>query len=810
MNADREILDWKLIWHGYRPGRRGLEEALNTLGNGYFATRGAFEDCHADGRHYPGTYLAGGYDRQATLVADRMVENEDLVNWPNWLPLTFRIEGGSWVSIDHVEVLQLEQTLELDTGVLIRHLRMRDDEGRETELESRRFVSMRNRHVAGIHWKITPLNWSGEITVRSSIDGTVKNAGVPRYRALEGHHHDVERIEQVGEDSMLLQVRARQSRVVVAVGARTRVFPPHVIDGIERTTQIRDGVIEQDLQTRAEAHVSIEVEKMVTLFTSRDRAISEPTEAAAERLEELPSFAKLLDEHQEAWKRLWSRFDVKLHPRSQYEQGVLRLHIFHLLQTTSEHTVDLDVGVPARGLHGEAYRGHIFWDELFIFPTLVLSAPEIARSLLMYRYRRLKAARRAAARSGLRGAMFPWQSGSDGREESQTVHLNPKSGRWLEDHTYRQRHISAAIAYNVLLYYQCTVDFDFMAFYGAELLIEISRFWASLADYDADEDRYHIKGVVGPDEFHTLHPRTGEPGIDDNAYTNLMAVWCLCRTCTALESLDSLTRKDLLERLDVTPEERWRWEHISRRMYLPLREDGLLLQFADYDTLQELDWEGLTARHADIARLDRVLEAEGNDVNRYQASKQADVLMLLYLFSVEQLEELFHRLGYPFEPAWVPRWVDYYEARTSNGSTLSQVVHAWVMARSQRATSWPLFRQALRADIEDVQGGTTPEGIHLGAMAGTVDLVQRGYTGLEPREDVLRIKPRLPQDLDRICFSIRYRDHWLRFEVGRKRVQVECVSGGGPPIRVGCRGVVRKLDVGQSTSFAVRGVRVDE
>ena len=180
----------------------------------------------------------------------------------------------------------------------------------------------------------------------------------------------------------------------------------------------------------------------------------------------------------------------------------LHLHIFHLLQTISRNTLDLDVGVPARGLHGEAYRGHIFWDELFIFPYLTLHLPELVRSLLLYRYRRLPEARWAAQQAGFCGAMYPWQSGSNGREEAQVVHLNPDSGRWLPDASHLQRHINVAIAYNIWQYYQATGDIEFMASYGAEMIFEISRFWASLAQYDSALDRFEIKGVMGPDEYH--------------------------------------------------------------------------------------------------------------------------------------------------------------------------------------------------------------------------------------------------------------------------------------------------------------------
>ena len=175
--------------------------------------------------------------------------------------------------------------------------------------------------------------------------------------------------------------------------------------------------------------------------------------------------------------------------------------------------------MPARGLHGEAYRGHIFWDELFIFPVLNLRLPTITRSLLRYRYRRVVEARRAAKLAGYSGAMFPWQSGSDGREESPELHLNPRSGRWNPDPSHRAHHIGIAVAYNVWQFYQVTGDLAYLIDYGTEMLAEIARFWVSRAAYDKERDRYSINGVIGPDEFHSGYPDRPFEGIDNNAYT---------------------------------------------------------------------------------------------------------------------------------------------------------------------------------------------------------------------------------------------------------------------------------------------------
>jgi alpha,alpha-trehalase len=295
---------------------------------------------------------------------------------------------------------------------------------------------------------------------------------------------------------------------------------------------------------------------------------------------------------------------------------ILRLHIFHLLQTVSPNSVDRNVGVPARGWHGEAYRGHVFWDELFIFPFLNLRLPEITRALLRYRYRRLSEARWAAREAGCRGVMYPWQSGSTGREESQPLHLNPRSERWVPDNSHRQRHINAAIAYNIWQYYQVTADREFLYAYGAEMLLEGARFWASIARRDPDSDRFEISGVMGPDEYHDNHPDRQEGGLDNNAYTNVMAAWTLWRALEALQMLPEERRLGLEQQLSIDSNELELWDEVSRKLKIPFHDDGIISQFDGYEQFAEFDWEAYREKYQTIERLDRILEAEADTANR--------------------------------------------------------------------------------------------------------------------------------------------------------------------------------------------------
>jgi trehalose/maltose hydrolase-like predicted phosphorylase len=795
---------WVLSYNEWSAHEQPLRESICTLGNGYFATRGAAEETTAGGPNYPGTYVAGGYNRLESEVAGRTIENEDLVNWPNWLCLSFRAEGDDWFHVDSVDLLEFQQQLDLRQGILERRVRFRHGADRETTLVSRRLVHMGQPHLAAIQWELTPHNWSGPIEIRSALDGTVTNQGVERYRGLSSRHLEVIGTDRVGEDGICLTVQTNHSFIRMVQAARTQAFVEDEHASPERRTTEEQEIVEQRLVVECARGKPLRVEKVVALFTSRDFAISEPATAARDAVTRAGTFSELCRTHVVAWKRLWNRADIEIHGGNGQSQLVLRLHVFHLLQTTSFNSVDLDAGVPARGLHGEAYRGHIFWDELFIFPFLNLRVPELTRSLLMYRYRRLPAARRLAQESGNRGAMFPWQSGASGREESQMIHLNPRSGRWIPDNTFCQRHVNAAIAYNVWQYFQVSGDIEFLSFHGAEMLLEIARFWASVATYNVQRDRYEIHDVVGPDEFHTQYHDSDTPGLKNNAYTNITAAWSLHRALCALDWLAEDRRAELVEQLAIGDEELRQWDAISRRMYVPFHDDGIISQFEGYEDLKELAWDRYRDKYGDIQRLDRILEAEGDSPNRYKASKQADVLMLFYLFSSEELAALFERLGYAFDPGIIPRSVDYYIARTSDGSTLSRVVHAWVLARSDRERAWQLFGRALQSDIGDIQGGTTSEGIHLGAMAGTVDLIQRCHTGIEMRDEILWFNPCLPKELVEVRLRIQYRGHWLRVRVAQQQLAITFEHGWSGPARIGVGGQVYEFAEGDERVFPLQ------
>jgi trehalose/maltose hydrolase-like predicted phosphorylase len=808
ITQSRTVEEWSLVFHGYDQAREGIRESLCTLGNGYFATRAAAVWATADGTHYPGTYLAGGYNRLQTDIAGRTVENEELVNLPNWLALDVRIGDQDWFDEKTTTLLDYRQELDLRRGLLLRTVRFEDACGRRTLLQEQRLISMSDMHLGALEVKITAENWSGRVTIRSGIDGRVVNGGAKLYRKFNGKHLESLVAEVVGNDGAYLLVRTCQSDIRIAQVARTQAFFDGVFLEIPRTVIKEAGYVGQEFAIDLVQGQTLSMEKLVFLYTSRDYAISECGLEAHKAMARAGRFEAAKADHTLIWAHHWHRFDVVIQPADPgFKLDVpmlLRLNMFHLLQTVSVHSIGLDIGIPARGWTGEAYQGHVFWDELFIFPFFNYRIPEITRALLTYRFRRLGEARAAAKSAGYKGAMFPWQSGSDGAEETEKLNLNPRSQRWVPDNSYLQRHVGSAIAYNVWQYFQVTEDIEFLQFYGAELILDIARFWSSTAVFDDKRGRYEIPGVMGPDEFHDGYPDAATAGVNNNAYTNVMAVWVLCRAKDVLDLLPTMRRDELTRRLSISPEEIARWENVSRRMYVPFHDDGVISQFEGYDSLRELDWDDYRTRYGNIQRLDLILESENDSPNGYKLSKQADVLMLFYLFSAEELDELLTRLGYPFSHDTIPNSVAYYAARTSQGSTLCRVVFAWVLARSDRPRSMTFFADALQSDVTDIQQGTTAEGVHLGAMAGTVDLIQRVSTGIEAKGDVLKLDPELPLEMEALDMRIRYRGHSLDLQLTRDALTVRGHDHEAAPISLCVAGEVCKFVGGSTRVFRLR------
>ena len=757
---------WCIACHDLDPASERTREALLTVGNGYMGTRGSMEDA-PEPPGYPGTYIAGLYNRLTSEIGGREVENEDFVNAVNWLPVSFGIDDEPPAMIGEMTVESIFRRLELKTGILSRDMTVSDAKGRKTRIVSERFASMDDPHACALRYRITPLNYNGTIRVSAALEIPGKNDGVPRYREL-GQTHLLPSGQEAAGNFLLVSARTVSSGTAISAAAAVDIGGVQTAPG---EPGVSAGRAELSFTAPAGSGRSFHLEKRVAIYTSGDAGVVDAADAARNAVKNMPSFDALKQASIQQWARLWNAMDIRL-TGDRFSQKILRLHMYHLLVSASPHNVHIDAGMTARGLHGEAYRGHIFWDELFILPFYELHFPEIARALLLYRYRRLDAARELARAEGFRGAMFPWQSGSSGREETQVVHLNPMTGGWGPDHSSLQRHVSLAIAYNTWRYWHTTGDLDFLEAFGAEMFFEICRFWADKARWDPETGRFHIDGVMGPDEFHEKYPKSDAGGVTDNAYTNLMTHWAMVTADGIFAAMRKPARQSLADRIGIDANEIESWAKIAAKLNIVV-EDGVIAQFDGYFSLHELDWEHYRSAYGDIHRMDRILKKEGKSPDDYKLAKQADVLMAFYVLGASRVTQMLRAMGYEADDGICRKNVEYYLPRTSHGSTLSRVVHgALAAALGDMDTSWKLYQEALASDYTDIQGGTTGEGIHTGVMAGTVLFAMTAYGGLRTDGDAVRLEPALPPLWEKMEFAIRFRGVRHDLEITRKEAVV--------------------------------------
>ncbi|MFX1505606.1 MAG: beta-phosphoglucomutase family hydrolase [Promethearchaeota archaeon] len=776
---------WILSYYDYKRNLEKTREALLTIGNGYFGTRGAMEEFNSNNVHYPGTYIAGVYNELASHMAGRAVVNEDLVNCPNWSFITFRLGEKEWFSLETFEIKTISRKLDLKRGILYKKLHVIDHQGRETLIESSRLASMANPHLACLRYNITPLNYSSTIKIKTSLNGAIINAGVDRYKGLNSKH--LKPVQYSGEENFLyLLVETTQSKIQITTVSKLIFSEDDKIILPEMTFSSESaGRIDSYVTLEAKLGKTINIDKIVAIHTSKDSDLDETVpllEAGKNTIQE-QDFDQILLESIKSWAQIWKRIDIRLEG-DRFVQTLLRLHQYHLMITASPHNEKIDAGIPARGLHGEAYRGHIFWDTVFILPFYLMHFPQIARSALLYRYRRLNQAREYAKKNGYEGAMFPWQSSLTGKEETPKFHLNPLSGKWGPDYSSLQRHVSLAIAYNVWNYFWVTDDTEFMVTYGAELLLEICRFWASKADLN-DQGVYEIRKVMGPDEFHEMFPDSSEEGLKDNFYTNLMVVWTFQRAFDILEILNEIENEQIRKKLNLTDLELVKWKDITEQINLILSEEGVFAQFNGYFNLKELDWETYRKRYGNIRRMDRILKVEGKSPDAFKVAKQADVLMTFYLLNPSEVRHLVEQLGYSIREDFLRVNYDFYANRTSHGSTLSKVVHSHLLNLLGRyEEAYQYYLDALKSDYIDIQGGTTGEGIHTGVMAGTVLLPMFSYVGLDLKSNKVHLSPTLPKDWRRIRFSFDFKGATYFLDVTHEKVKLRVTSNKKKEVRI--------------------------
>ncbi|MCC7105969.1 MAG: glycoside hydrolase family 65 protein [Chloroflexi bacterium] len=720
---------WRLDQPGYEPALERDVEARFAVSNGFLGVRASLEQPTTASR--PRTFIAGLFN-----VDPEGSGPPFLAPGPDWVRIAPRIDGET-PSLSSEQTLSFKRTLDLRRGLLLSEWTCRGAAGPGFRLQTLRLVSLAHRGLA-IQLARLDVFQDTAVTLEAWLEppepGLVAlpvQAPLHLWRTRDG----------LGQLAVASVMDCR-------VGGRSLASQADA-NGLRRTWHGPAGPRRSALFQR-------------TVAFARGSAGHAPTDAAIGSLKAARRAGARgrLAAHVHAWERRWAASDVVVEG-DEASQRALRFALYHL--NSAADPDDERVSIGARALTGDAYQGHVFWDtEIFLLPFYSLTWPRAARAMLMYRYHTLPAAREKAARLGYRGALFAWESAATGAEVTPTQAIGPDGQVIPIRCGIDEQHISADVAYAVWQYWQATGDGAFLRQAGAEIILETARFWASRATLE-DDGRFHIRGVIGPDEYHE--------GVDDNAYTNVMAQWNLER---GLEVAQLPRRRwprrwaELRAQLQLTDGELSHWRAVAQGLATD-RVDGpeVLEQFAGFSGLEAVD---LTAYVDRAVPMDVLLGRERT--SRSQVIKQADVLMLLAL------------LPERFNPAEAMASFRYYEPRCGHGSSLSPAVHALVAARLgllDRAMAY--VHQASAIDLSDGRGNAA-HGIHIGAQGGLWQAAVFGFAGMRLDSDRLRFDPRLPPEWAALRFSVQWRQRALGIEIDRASGTLTASLRHGRPMKL--------------------------
>lgn len=740
--------DWVLEERRFLPEYMGKFEAIFTQGNGYLGQRAALDE----------PYVGQTRNLFVSGTFDRFDESEvtELPNLPDVTNLRLFVDGSEF-SLVSGETGHYRRALDLYTGELTRSVRWKAPGGAVLDMCWQRFVSLDDVHLIGAKMTLRA-DRAVSLRIVSGIDGRQTNTGT---------QHTVEGNARVYDGSILeYPCRTLHSGVQIMTHAAHRLY----LDGAQTDARMKIETSRRFLggsySLRLEAGRTLCFEKIASVHTSRDAeyaALPEMEACARVQAESLTRFRALCGERYEAaaeksfraWEVFWAEQDVTVESEQPDDQAAIRFAIYHL-NIMANHT-DSRVGIAAKGLSGEGYKGHSFWDtETFIFPFFLFAQPKTARTLLEYRYRTLDGARRLAQKRGYEGAMYPWESAwiSDGDVTPDNLGVDLVTGKLLPCETGQlEHHVTADIAMAVHQYFEVTHDVDFMERCGFEMLLETARFWASRMSWNEEKQRWEILHVIGPDEY--------QVDVDNNAYTNYLTAENLrlgLRTLRRLAEKPEL-RARIGARVPLDGLETLLRERLAG-LYLPQpeAENGILPQFDGYMQLKHIDLTGYrTAKTVGLILHDYNFEM----LRHVQAAKQADVVQLMCICE-DLFPEQIRRENYL-----------YYEPRTLHDSSLSKAIHS-ILAADLGMTdeAYAMFRGAAQTDI-----GPEPDscsaGIHGANMGGVWQTVVMGFGGVRLAHGRLRIAPHLPQAWKRL----EYRIHW-----GGNRLTV-CVSPEQTQIR---------------------------
>jgi kojibiose phosphorylase len=768
---------------GFDRARANHHETLFTVGNGRLGTRGSLEEGHRGA--LSGTFLGGVYDGHDVPVID-------LVNAPDWLDTAVSVDGVR-LDADTCRIVRHHRVLDLRDGILTRTTVFEDAAGRRTRLATVRCASMADRRICALRVEVTPENHASEIVVESGIDGDRRNLErLPLYPpgtvfppqtrwekwARARHLRETARSAADPDHggALYLEMRTLGTGIDLGYLAATTVGPAPA----HRSVRQRSERIVERTAHRGEPGVTLRVDKLVAICTSRDVGAAGPVRdrcRAALAAHRGGGFDGVVAASRAVWERLWEDCDCEVVGDVRYTRA-LRFAVYHLLIAANPD--DPTVGIGAKSLSGEGYRGHVFWDvEIFMLPFFVLTRPDTARALLRYRHHTLDGARANSREHGTGGARYAWESADTGREECPRFSPDGAHRIWPRE---QEVHVSADVAHGVHRYVEATGDTGFLRDVGAEVLFETSRFWVDRVERSGPG--YALRQVMGPDEFHSH--------VDDNAFTNRMVRWHLTRAVDLHDELrerypDALAA--VASRIGLVPGERDRWQEVAAGIVGPRVENGVVEQFTGYFARDEVpitEWDehGMPRFPAGYHRF---------NCETTTLLKQPDVVMLMYLLPDE------------FGPEAKRVNFDHYEARTLHKSSLSPSVHA-IMGMEVGDTSRAVryFERSALVDLADNQGNTG-DGMHIASAGGTWQVLVNGFGGLRILGGRVTLRPWLPDGWAGIRFRIRWRGRPIRVEVDHEHVALLLggPAGGTEEVVVGTEAVV--LTAGETVAVALRG-----
>jgi trehalose/maltose hydrolase-like predicted phosphorylase len=751
IREDASVSYWHINEDSFTPVLKKVQsqETVFTIGNGYFCTRGTFEEGYP--RANPATLLFGVFD-------EIPVAREELANAPDWTVIKLFLNNERF-RLDRGTLLDYHRSLDMQHGILHRSLRWESPNGIRLSLSAQRFASLADEHVGAIRLTITleasPENAPVDIAIRSSLDTSEGNYDVLHWETVDqGHKHD---LSWLLSETKRTGVRLAQSMsFTTQQGLRKEFVDSDVSPSIRFYGSLTPGS-------------SITTDKILVMYTSRDNE-GDPVRAATEhhldllkqatQLQEpdlrsallvsdptsslytqLPAHTNLYDlllqQHTQAWLAFWQTSDVVIEGDEQAQLGI-RYNIYQLRINASLH--DSRYSIAAKGLTGFGYRGHVFHDtEIFMLPFFTYVMPDVARNLLLYRYHLLPAARQKAASNGYEGAQYPWESTLSGEETTPGAIVHPETGEVIPVLNGEiEQHITSSIAHAVYEYWRITSDNAFLHDYGAELLLDTAKFWASRAEKHDHKPYYEITNVIGPDEWHEH--------VSNNVYTNYMA---RRNIRVAFEVLDWLKitspakSNELIKMLDLHEQRLEHWRDVERNLRVPQDpKTGVFEQFDGFFKLEPLDQELYKGRNDSYQGIMGLPATQ-----KYRIIKQADVLMLLTILDQE----------FDLKTKQI-NW-DYYYPITDHdyGSSLTPALHvilACELGEIDRA--YQLFMKGALVDLENLRNNT-PDGIHTACAGAVWQAAILGFAGLKFDEQGYTTDPRWPANWTRLAFTLNYK-----------------------------------------------------